>query len=137
MDHKAFIATLPPDMLARLSRREDAAGLWHLAGHFALIGGLGIWIGLGWPLWWAVLIPQGIAICFLFTLEHEATHKTPFRSAWLNEWVGRVCGLLIVQPFEWFRYFHRAITDTPTFPARTPSFWPGRSQKAGAPICGM
>jgi fatty acid desaturase len=55
------------------------------------------------------LLPlQGVLIVFLFTLEHEATHKTPFASEALNEWVGRGCGFLILLPFEWFRYFHLA-----------------------------
>lgn len=125
MDHKAFIASLSPDALARLNRTEDAAGIWHLAVHFGLIGGLGAWIALGGPLWWALLVPQGIAICFLFTLEHEATHKTPFRSAWLNEWVGRICGLLIVQPFEWFRYFHLAHHRHTNIPGKDPELLAG------------
>ena len=108
MDHKAFIATLSQDTLADLNRTKDTPGLRHLVGHLALILGFGAWIALGWPLWQLALVVQGIAICFLFTLEHEATHKTPFRSIWLNEWVGRTCGALILLPFEWFRYFHLA-----------------------------
>lgn len=108
MDHKAFIAQLAPETLATLNTTENAAGLRHLAGHVALIAVLALWIAQGWPLWQVALVAQGIAICFLFTLEHEATHKTPFKSAVLNEWVGRVCGVLILLPFEWFRYFHLA-----------------------------
>jgi fatty acid desaturase len=60
------------------------------------------------PGWWALLPVQGVLIVFLFTLEHEATHKTPFASPWVNEWAGRVAGCLLVLPFEWFRYFHLA-----------------------------
>jgi fatty acid desaturase len=45
---------------------------------------------------------------FLFTLEHEATHRTPFASERLNDWVGRAAGFLLLLPFEWFRYFHLA-----------------------------
>ena len=108
MDHKAFVSALPHDTLAALNETEDAAGLRHLAGHLAVILVFGLWIAQGWVLWPLALVGQGIAICFLFTLEHEATHKTPFRSVWLNEWVGRIAGLVIVQPFEWFRYFHLA-----------------------------
>ncbi|WP_281966412.1 fatty acid desaturase [Roseovarius nanhaiticus] len=108
MDHKAFISQLSPDTLAALSAVENAAGLRHLAGHTALIGALALWIALGWPLWQVAVLLQGIAICFLFTLEHETTHKTPFRNAPLNEWVGRICGVLLLLPFEWFRYFHLA-----------------------------
>jgi len=125
MDHKAFIAQLPPGTLAALSATENAAGLRHLAGHAALIAGLAVWIAKGWPLWQAALVAQGIAICFLFTLEHEATHKTPFRSPALNEWVGRVCGVLMLLPFEWFRYFHLAHHRHTNIPGKDPELLSG------------
>ena len=108
MDHAAFVATLPAAARARLTARSDAAGLWHLAGHGGLILGLGGLIAAGVPGWWALLPVQGVLIVFLFTLEHECTHKTPFASAWLNEAAGRVCGFLLLLPFGWFRLFHLA-----------------------------
>ena len=108
MNHKAFIAQLPRETLAALNETRDAPGLWHLAGHLGLIALFGVWIAQGWLGWPLILVTQGIAICFLFTLQHEATHKTPFKTLWLNEWVGRIVGVLILQPFEWFRYFHLA-----------------------------
>lgn len=58
--------------------------------------------------------------CFLFTLEHEATHKTPFANETVNEWVGRGCGLLIFLPFEWFRYFHLAHHRFTNIPNKDP-----------------
>lgn len=125
MDHKAFVSALPRDTLAALNETEDAAGLWHLAGHMAVIFGFGLWIAQGWMLWQLALVGQGIAICFLFTLEHEATHKTPFRSALLNEWVGRIAGFLIVQPFEWFRYFHLAHHRYTNMPGKDPELVSG------------
>ncbi len=125
MDHKAFIATLPPEELSRLNRTADAPGLRHLAGHAGVILLFGTWIAQGWILWPLALVAQGIAICFLFTLEHEATHKTPFRTLWLNEWVGRICGLLIVQPFEWFRYFHLAHHRFTNLPDKDPELISG------------
>ncbi|MFD0859705.1 fatty acid desaturase [Roseovarius aquimarinus] len=128
MDHKAFIAQLPPDKLAALSARDDKAGLRHLAGHAGLIAALAVWIAQGWPLWQAALLLQGIAICFLFTLAHEATHKTPFASLRLNEWVGRVCGVLMLLPFEWFRYFHLAHHRHTNDPERDPELEGGRPE---------
>ncbi|VAV90942.1 probable hydrocarbon oxygenase MocD [hydrothermal vent metagenome] len=118
MDHKAFIKALPANTLTALNRTDDITGLRHLALHVGLIMVLGLWIWLALPLWGLTLPLQGIALCFLFTLEHEATHKTPFRTGWLNEGAGRMCGLLIVLPFEWFRYFHLAhhrFTNTPGY----------------------
>ena len=125
MDHKAFIASLPADTLADLNRRDDAPGLRHLAGHAALIAGFGLWIALGLPLWQVALVAQGIAICFLFTLEHEATHKTPFADEQVNEWVGRICGVLIALPFEWFRYFHLAHHRHTNVPGKDPELMAG------------
>jgi fatty acid desaturase len=107
-DHREFVAALPAELRERMTARSDAAGLWHLAGHLGLILLVGALIAGGVPGWWALLPVQGVLIVFLFTLEHEATHKTPFASLVVNEWAGRLAGLLLVLPFEWFRYFHLA-----------------------------
>lgn len=104
-DPKAFVAALPAATKAALTARSDAAGLWHLAGHFGAILLCGGLIALGYR--WLVPV-QGVLIVFLFTLEHEATHKTPFANVAVNEAVGRVCGFLLLLPFGWFRYFHLA-----------------------------
>ena len=108
MDHRAFLKSLSVAQKNALTSRSDSAGLLHLAGHVGLILLLGLLIGFGVPFWWLLIVPQGIAIAFLFTLQHECTHKTPFQSDWLNEWAGQATGFLIVQPFLWFRYFHFA-----------------------------
>lgn len=108
MDHKAWLATLPPDVKADLAARSDAAGLRHLALHLGLILVCGAGIAAGLPGWWLLLPLQGVLIIFLFTLEHEATHQTPFAQIWLNEVMGHLCGFLLLLPFLWFRYFHLA-----------------------------
>lgn len=108
MDHKGFVAGLDAGLRADLLRRSDLAGLRHLGLHLGLIGVTGVWIGLGLPFWPLVLPLHGVFLVFLFTLEHEATHKTPFASAALNEAVGRACGFVLLLPFDWFRYFHLA-----------------------------
>lgn len=108
MDHKDFVAALPRQMLADLQVRSDSPGVWHLIAHCGLIFALAVYVALGAPLWGIAILPLGVSLVFLFTLEHEATHKTPFKSEWLNEVVGHVTGFLILQPFLWFRYFHLA-----------------------------
>ena len=108
MDHKAFLKSLPAEVRTDMTRTEDGPGLRHLARHFGLILALMLYVGLGLPLWWVALLPLGIALAFLFTLQHECTHKTPFATPWINDAVGHMAGLLIVQPFEWFRAFHMA-----------------------------
>ena len=108
MDHVAFLRSLPPETRAALTRRPRARGVWHLAGHLGAIVVCGGLIGAHAPGWPLLLPVQGVLIVFLFTLEHECTHRTPFASDWLCDAVGHVCGALILNPFLWFRYFHLA-----------------------------
>lgn len=118
MDHRTVISALSADELGRLGARSDAKGLRHLAGHLAVIAGFSVRIAQGWPLWQVALPAQGIALCFLFTLEHEATHKTPFANGRLNEWAGRIVGLVILNLCERFRYFHLAHHRHTNIPAQ-------------------
>ena len=108
MDHSTFLRSMPADRLTHLRSRSTAIGLRRFALHLGLILAFGTLVTLRLPGWWLLMLPQGILIAFLFTLQHEATHKTPFASEPLNEWVGWFCGLMILQPFLWFRYFHLA-----------------------------
>ena len=107
-DHKAFLAGLTPEARAALTELRNGPGLRHLCGHLGLILGLGIWVGAGLPFWPLALFPLGVALVSLFMLQHECTHATPFRTPWLNHVLGHFAGLVIVQPFLWFRAFHMA-----------------------------
>ena len=120
IDHKAFLKTLSAEQNDALTARSDAAGLRHLALHAGLILLLGLLIAAQVPFWWALMLPQGILIAFLFTLQHECTHKTPFASDKLNEWVGWATGVAIFQPFLWFRYFHLAHHRHTNIPGKDP-----------------
>lgn len=106
MTHKEFLKSLSPQDKAALTERSTREGLRHLALHAGLIVLCGLLIAVQVPFWWLLILPQGILIAFLFTLQHEATHKTPFADERLNEWAGWASGVLIFQPFLWFRYFH-------------------------------
>ena len=107
-DHLTFLKSLSADQRNELTTTNDLYGLLNLAVHLAILIGFGSWIASGAFLWQLALLPQGIAMAFLFTLQHECTHRTPFKSPWVNELVGQISGFLIVQPFEWFRAFHFA-----------------------------
>ena len=120
MDHKAFVSSLPEYQKRALTARSDSAGILHLVGHVGAIAVVSSLVLIRVPLWPLLLPVQGILLVFLFTLEHEATHKTPFRSEWLNEWVGRLCGLVLFLPFEWFRYFHLAHHRFTNIPGKDP-----------------
>lgn len=107
-NHRAFVSQLPAATRAALTERSDRAGLGHLAGHGGLILLTGAAIAVKVPLWPLLLPVQGVLLAFLFTLEHECTHRTPFASDRLSDRVGRACGLVLILPFEWFRSFHLA-----------------------------
>jgi len=108
MDHRDIIASLTAEQRAILTERSDFRGLAHLALHWGLILLLGVLIALEVPTWWALMLPQGVLVVFLFTLLHEAAHKTPFRSEGLNTLAARVSGFLLFLGPDWFRYFHFA-----------------------------
>lgn len=108
MDHREFLSAVPVELREAMVAKADGPGLRHLAMHLGAILACAGLIAAGVPGWWLLLPVQGVLIVFLFTLEHEATHRTPFASVGLNDWVGRLAGFLILLPFEWFRYFHLA-----------------------------
>lgn len=119
-DHKAFLSALPAAEKAALTARSDRTGLWHLAGHGGLILATGAGIAVGVPFWPLLLPVHGVLLSFLFTLEHECTHRTPFRTDPLNDRIGQACGLALILPFEWFRYFHLAHHRFTNLPGRDP-----------------
>ncbi len=119
-DHRAVLATLPAERRAWLTARSDQAGLVHLAGHSGLIFVLALPVALKAPLWPVFLLPLGIALVFLFTLSHECTHRTPFRTGWLNDAVGHAVALPLLLPFNWFRAFHLAHHRHTNDPERDP-----------------
>ncbi len=120
LSHSAFLASLPAETRGQLTELSDRPGLVHLALHLGAIVCLAAWVAIGAALWPLALWPLGILIAFLFTLQHECTHKTPFRTPWLNDAVGFVTGVILIQPFHWFRAFHMAHHRFTNDPERDP-----------------
>lgn len=120
MDHKTFLQSLDPADREDLTKLSDAKGLKHLIGHWGAISLCGIWIYNQAPLWQIVLAIQGILLLFLFTLLHETSHKTPFKTSWINTLVGHVCGFVLFLPATWFRYFHFAHHRFTQIPGKDP-----------------
>ena len=120
MTHTDFLARLDPAAKRELTALSDGPALAHLAAHVALIVLLVLGIATRVPPWPLLILPLGIAMAFLFTLQHECTHRTPFRTGWLNEITGHACALVLVQPFLWLRYFHLAHHRHTNDPERDP-----------------
>lgn len=122
------------EALEALRQRRNGPGLKRLAGHLAVLAATGaavLWAA-DWPLWLAASVIYGIALTFLFTLEHETIHNSAFASDRLNRTVSIVAGIAVVVPARWFRYFHFAHHRHTQDPARDPELatpkpasWPG------------
>ena len=108
IDHRAFLASLSGETRADLTAKSDLIGLSHLALHWGCIGLVGALIAHRVPGWWALMPLQGVLLVFLFTLLHETSHQTAFKSRRVNKLVGYVCGFLLLLPANWFRYYHFA-----------------------------
>lgn len=131
-DHLTALSRIPADRMAELRRKDDGKGLRHLALYLGFIASSGTWITTGLPFWWLMLPVHGVLLTFLFTLEHECTHQTPFASPALSEWVGGICGLILLLPFTWFRYFHLAHHRYTNDPERDPELSNGPKPKTRA-----
>ena len=107
-DHRVLVASLTAKERKVLLEQDDRPAIDRAALHFTLIGIFTTWIAMGWAGWWLALLPQGLLLVFMFAAMHECTHKTAFRSDWLNTIVCWTAGLILLLPPHWFRYFHLA-----------------------------
>ena len=108
MDHKELLASLSDEQRRSLNAKSNGPALVHLAGHTGLLVLLGSLIVIRVPFWPLLMLPHGVLLVFLFTLQHETAHETAFASPMMNKWITRICGFLIFMPPLWFRYFHFA-----------------------------
>jgi fatty acid desaturase len=120
MTHTQILKQLSAARKTHLIERSDRAGLIHLALYLGALAISTTAIVAQVPFWVVCVPVQGILLCFLFTLSHECTHQTPFKSKWINETVGHLCAVPIALPFVWFRYFHLAHHKYTNDPERDP-----------------
>lgn len=94
--------------LKALMQRSDKPAFIRLAIWFLvlLITSALIWVSLG--SWWIVpaMFLQGVVLVHHFSLQHECCHYTAFKTRWLNDLAGNICGLIIMLPNRFFRYEH-------------------------------
>ena len=55
---------------------------------------------------WPAMFLQGIILVHHFSLQHECVHYTVFRTRWMNDLAGNICGFIIMLPNRHFRYEH-------------------------------
>ena len=94
--------------LKALMARSDRPALVRLALWVCVLAGTSslIWAAIG-SVW---LVPamflHGVVMVHHFSLQHECCHYTAFRTRWLNDVVGNICGFIIMLPHQHFRYEH-------------------------------
>lgn len=113
---------VPAPILKSLSTRSNMRGLAQLFSQLLTIAAAIICMAYLLPSPWAVLpfIVLGIMLNCLYAGQHEMSHRTAFRSRWLNDGVGAAIGFLSIYPARWDRYFHFAHHRHTQDPARDP-----------------
>ena len=101
---------MSPLRLRELSERSDFCGLVQLVSHLGAITLCTFVLAATWGTWWAIpfFVVQGVLLNFLYAAEHECYHTTAFRSPWLNVWVGRFCGFMVLYPSDYDKWRHFA-----------------------------
>ncbi len=100
--------TLTRPELKGLMKRSNGPAFRHLAIWITVLLATGFLIKmtLG-TLWvWPAMFLHGIILVHHFSLQHECCHYTVFKTRWLNDFVGNLCGLIIMLPNRHFRYEH-------------------------------
>ena len=99
---------IEPKALRGLMQRSDLRGAVQAASHFGAIFATGALLYATLGTWWAVpvFILHGVLINFLYAAQHELSHGTPFATKWINEWLGRLVGFLMIFPrdFDWIQH---------------------------------
>lgn len=99
---------LTREELKSFMQRSNAPGLRRLALWVLLVVTTTTLIALAWDSWliWPAMFLHGIVLVHHFSLQHECVHYTVFRTRWLNDLVGHLCGIIIILPHRFFRYEH-------------------------------
>jgi len=96
------------DELKSLLKRSNWPAFHRLVIWIAVLTGTTYLVSLAWNSWliWPAMFLHGIVLVHHFSLQHECVHYTVFRTRWLNDVVGNVCGFIIMLPNRHFRYEH-------------------------------
>ena len=94
--------------LRALMRRSNALPALRLLWWAAAICATGalVWLALDGPWLLPAMFLHGVMLVHHFSLQHECTHYTAFRTRSINNAVAAVCGFLIMVAPRFFRYEH-------------------------------
>jgi fatty acid desaturase len=91
---------IDPAVLRSLCAPSNFRGAAQTLSHVGAIGVTGALLWYTRSTIWAipVFMIHGVLLNFLYAGQHELSHWTVFRTAWLNEWLGRVFGFVLFYP---------------------------------------
>lgn len=94
--------------LKNLMKRSNGPALRHLALWFVALFFTGylIHLSVDTPWIWPAMFLHGVIIVHHFALQHESCHYTVFKTRWMNDVAGNICGFIIMLPNRHFRYEH-------------------------------
>lgn len=94
--------------LKEMMRRSDGPATVRLIGWIMLVATTGSMVWLSMATWWLVpaMFLHGVVLVHHFSLQHECCHYTVFKTRWVNDLVGNICGFIIMLPNRHFRYEH-------------------------------
>lgn len=67
------------------------------------------WFAVSAGLWWAALLlalPSAAFVVRLFMIQHDCGHRAFFQTGVLNDWLGRVIGIITLTPYDCWRREH-------------------------------
>ena len=99
---------LTREELKSFMRRSDGPAFRRLAAWILLLAATTTLVTLAWDSWliWPAMFVHGVVLVHHFSIQHECVHYTVFRTRWLNDLVGQICGLILILPHRFFRYEH-------------------------------
>ena len=76
-------------------------------GPFVLLW-VATWLGVYFGYWISLVlaVPAAGFLVRLFMIQHDCGHGSFFRTRWLNDWIGRVIGVLTLTPYDFWRHTH-------------------------------
>ncbi|WP_299871898.1 fatty acid desaturase family protein [uncultured Sulfitobacter sp.] len=100
--------TLTRVELKTLMQRSNGPAFRHLALWIVVLACTGSLIFLAYDSWliWPAMFLHGVVMVHHFSLQHECCHYTVFKTRWINDVIGNICGFIIMLPNRHFRYEH-------------------------------
>jgi len=91
----------------RPNHRRSVVEILITAVPFALLWLL-MWFSLhfGYGLYLLLAVPAAGFLVRLFMIQHDCGHGSFFRHRLVNDWVGRVIGVVTLTPYDFWRYAH-------------------------------